>query len=252
MTTNLKAVVRYDGAAFAGWQVQPHARTVQGEIQSALSRIAGQEIRVHGASRTDAGVHALGQVMSFRWPDEYACDRLTRSLCGMLKPHIRIEAIEPVPEDFHARKSARGKCYAYCLQHARYADPFLGRYGWAVPWELDLALLRDSARLLEGHHDFAGFQCEGSPCHCTTRTLHAVELREGAVIGPCDASSVYHLALHGDGFLYKMVRNIVGTLVDIARGKLPPDRIPEMLASPGPFHGHTAPPNGLTLIEVLY
>jgi tRNA pseudouridine38-40 synthase len=252
MERTLKATVRYDGAGFAGWQVQPDRRTVQGEIERALARIASQPVRIHGAARTDAGVHALGQVFSCRWPKELDPERLRRSLSQMLGLEIRVEHIEEVPPEFHARFSAVSKCYAYTLAFAGEPDPFWARYAWCVPWPMDITRLAELGKRLAGTHDFAGFQCTGSSAETTVRTLYSVEVQPGGIVGPCDARDLCRIEFHGDGFLYKMVRNIVGTMVDIARGKVSEERLDERLASRGPFRGHTAPAHGLTLFEVRY
>ncbi len=248
----LKGTVRYDGSTFAGWQIQPGRRTVQGELEAALSRIAGRLVRVQGAGRTDAGVHALGQVMSFDWPDDGDWARLPWSLSSMLAPDVQVVEMAPVPEDFNARHSATGKRYAYSLYLARDLDPFSARYAWGIRWPLNLDLLRALAREIEGEHDFAGFQCVGSAIRNTARTLFSVKVIQGGVIGPLDQPFLWRIEYHGNGFLYKMVRNLTGTIVDIARGKIPRARLGELLQSPGPFHGQTAPAHGLTLLEVQY
>ena len=248
----MKAVVRYDGAAFAGWQVQPDERTVQGCIQEALSRIANRPVRIHGASRTDAGVHAFGQVCSWDWPGDADLAALQRSLCKMLGPDMRIESLETAPSGFHARKSAHSKRYAYVLHLARHADPFVCRHAWTVPWELDFGLMNQLTERIAGQHDFAGFQGGGSDVKETVRTLFSVNLEPGLVVGPREVPGTWRIDFHGDGFLYKMIRNLTGTMVDIARGHLPLSRMEEMLNGPGPYHGHTAPPQGLFLLEVLY
>ncbi|HQH52914.1 MAG TPA: tRNA pseudouridine(38-40) synthase TruA [Candidatus Hydrogenedentes bacterium] len=248
----LKAIVRYEGTAFAGWQVQPGERTVQGSIEAALSKIANRPVSVHGASRTDAGVHALGQVCSWEWPEDADLARLRRSLCKMLGPDIRIETLEQASHGFHARKSAHSKRYAYVLHMARYPDPLLRRYAWTVPWNLDFGLLSALAGRVAGTHDFAGFQGGGSSVQDTTRTLFSVKLEQGLVVGPETCPGAWRITFHGDGFLYKMARNITGTLVEIARGHAPASRLEHVLGQPGPYHGHTAPPQGLFLLEVLY
>jgi tRNA pseudouridine38-40 synthase len=252
MDHNLKAIVRYDGTNFAGWQIQPDARTAQGEIEGALSRIASQPIRIQAAGRTDAGVHALGQVFSCHWPKEPDTDRLCRSLSSMLGPEIRVESIEVVPADFNARFSATSKRYAYAISLTREPDPLSARFAWCVPWKLDIDRLAELAASLVGTHDFAGFQCSGSDTQTTVRTLYSVEVVPGGIASPCDARDLYRIELWGDGFLYKMVRNIVGFLVDIARGAVPESRLMEVLNAPGPFHGHSAPGHGLALVEVQY
>lgn len=252
MEYNLKATVRYDGTDFAGWQVQPDARTVQGELENALSLIAGQRVRIRGAGRTDAGVHALGQVFSCQWPREPDLDRLRASVSRMLGPEIRVERIEEVPAEFDARRSAVSKRYAYALDFTREPDPFIARYAWRVPWDIEPSRLADLAGQFVGEHDFAAFQCSGASAKTTVRTLHSVDMTRGGVVSPCDAENIWRLEFCGDAFLYKMVRNITGILVDVARGQLPETRPAELLASPGPFRGHTAPAHGLFLVEVSY
>lgn len=252
METNLKVVVRYDGTGFAGWQVQPGMRTVQGVLEETLGRIASRPIRIHGAGRTDAGVHALGQVFSCRWPGPVDCARLRRALSGILGPELRAESVEVVDDSFHARRSAVGKRYAYTFAVAREADPFSARYAWTLPWKFDLDKLAALSQTLVGERDFAGFQSSRAGTKTTVRTIHSIELRRGGVVGPLDADNLWRLEFHGNGFLYKMVRNITATLIDIVRGQIPESRLAERLASPGPFHGHTAPARGLTLVAVEY
>jgi tRNA pseudouridine38-40 synthase len=252
MERNLKAAVRYDGTGFAGWQVQPNARTIQGEIERALSTIASQAIRIHGSGRTDAGVHALGQVCSFRWPGEHDPARLCRSLSKMLAPEIRVERIEEVPPEFDARYSAVAKRYAYAVSLGREADPFSARYAWCLPRSIDVMHAAALAGRLVGQHDFAGFQCSNTTVQMTVRTMHSVVLHRGGIVGPCDSDRLWRIEFCADGFLYKMIRNIMGTVVDIARGTTPQTRLDELLASPGPFHGYTAPAHGLALMEVRY
>ncbi|HEO70303.1 MAG TPA: tRNA pseudouridine(38-40) synthase TruA [Candidatus Hydrogenedentes bacterium] len=252
MATRLKVTVRYDGTDFAGWQIQPGLRTIQGVIEEALAQIASRPVRIHAASRTDAGVHALGQVFSCDWPGSMTPERLGEALSKMLRPDVRIERIEEAPPGFHARFDARGKRYAYTLDLSLHADPFLLRYAWLVPWPLDIEHLGALAQRLVGTHDFAGFQAAGTAVKVTTRTISSIGIESSGVVAPCDASSLARLVFHGDGFLYKMVRNITGTLVDIARGNQPEGRLEELLASVGPYRGFTAPAHGLTLLEVLY
>lgn len=249
---NIKATVRYDGSGFAGWQVQPRLRTVQGELERVLSTIASQPVRVRAAGRTDAGVHALGQVCNFQWPHEPDTDRLRRSISGMLSPDLRAESVEVVPDEFDARFSATGKRYAYAFSLAKFPDPFTARYAWLVPWRVDLQRLAELARQITGRRDFAGFQCAGASSPTTVRTLHSVDLLEGGFAGPVDAAGLWRLEFRGDAFLYKMVRNLAGTMIDIARGQLPASVLDDRLNSPGPYRGHTAPAHGLALMEVHY
>ncbi len=247
----LRAVVRYDGTGFAGWQVQPQVRTVQGELQSALSLLARRPVKVYGAGRTDAGVHAMGQVISFAWAPQVDLDWLRSRLCKMLGPEVLVDRVEVAPPDFHARWSACGKRYAYVLHLASFPDPFLDRYAWTLRYAIDVERLASLARMFEGTHDFAGFQCNGASPGPTERTIHRIRLRPGVMVGP-ELPGAWTLEFHGSGFLYKMVRNITGTLVDVARGHYPEQRITEYLIAPGPYRGYTAPGKGLFLVEVEY
>jgi len=251
MPCTLKGILRYNGAPFAGWQAQPGLRTVQGELENALSRIASQPITVSGASRTDAGVHALGQVFSCEWPEPFPA-RLRHALSKMLGPEIRVISLEEAPSGFNARFSAQGKRYAYSIDFNREPDPFCAAYAWHVPYRTNLDLLQSLLPALIGPHDFAGFQSTGNQSTTTLRTLHDASLLKGAVIGPQDAENLWRLELSGDAFLYHMVRNIAGTLVEIARGRFPVSFLEESLHSPGPFKGHCAPAHGLALMQVFY
>ena len=248
----VRATVRYVGTPFAGWQVQPDRRTVQGEIERALSQIASAPVHIHGAGRTDAGVHAFAQVCSFEWDADADLSTLRRSLTKMLAPDIEVTALGAAPAGFHARKSAIGKRYWYCVSSAREADPFTAAFAWTLPHGADLDRVAALCARFVGTRDFAGFQASGSEKVTTVRTLYSVELVEGGIVSPHDAHRLYTIRFHGDGFLYKMVRNIVGTIVDVARGAIPESRIDERLASAGPYRGYTAPAHGLTLVEVRY
>ena len=253
MAQKFKAVVRYDGTDFVGWQVQPEKRTVQGCIEQALGKIAQATVKVDGAGRTDSGVHALGQVCSFSMPDNVTPDRLRRSLSQMLSPSVRVLTIEPVAPDFHARYSATGKRYAYAFSMLSEPDPFSARYAWRLPSVVDTDRLQTLSQRLVGEHDFAGFRCSSATeTQSTVRTIHSITLRKGGVVAPVDAEGLWCLEFDGTGFLYKMIRNTVGTLVDIARGAIPPERLDELLVSPGPYRGFTAPAHGLALVEVRY
>ncbi len=249
---NIKAIVRYDGTDFAGWQIQPNAPTVQEAIETALATICGDRIKIAGAGRTDSGVHALGQVFSCEWPDKIPLDKLHRSLNKMRGPSIRIETIEPMPDDFHASFSAKSKRYSYCIALNAYADPFLSRYAWTIGWDVSPDRIGELAQVFVGHHDFAGYCCSGSEAQTTDRTLHSIVVDSGSVVGPLDAVDPFTIEFHGEGFLYKMVRNLVGTLVDVARGHLPESTIEERLHAPMPYQGFTAPACGLFMKEVLY
>lgn len=247
----LKGTVRYDGTDFAGWQVQPGRRTVQGAIQDAMSRIMQQPIRIQGASRTDAGVHALGQVFSCHWPGPFP-QRLRYALSRMLAPEVVVTELVEAPPDFNARFAAKAKRYAYSLDLGRAPDPFSARYAWFVKHRIDPGYLRGLLPELTGTRDFAGFQSSGNQMENTIRTLFSLRLEQGPLAGPLDARDLWRLEFHGDGFLYHMVRNITGTLIEIARGRFPREFLARCLSSSGPFLGHCAPAHGLTLLTVEY
>lgn len=252
MSITLKSVVRYDGTGFAGWQVQPDQRTVQEALETTLSTIAGETLRITGAGRTDAGVHALGQVYSCDWPEGVPWEGLQRSLSKMLGPEIRIESVEAVSKGFNALRSAVAKHYTYVLYDDLHPDPFSHRYAWSVPRGVDWEAVRRLSRAVVGTHDFAGFCASGSSVKTTVRTIHSVNLCEGPLIGPVGAGHYWRLEFHGEGFLYKMVRNLVGTLIEIGRGRTPESRLDELLHAPAPYHGFTAPAHGLFLVQVEY
>ncbi len=281
----VKGIVRYDGTDFAGWQIQPGERTVQGAIEEKLATIAGAPIRVMSAGRTDAGVHALGQVISFDWPADVPLERARRSLSQMLAPEIRVDRLEPAAEDFHATYSAVAKAYAYAICVEREPDPFTTRYAWTVKWDIDRERVRELAARIVGEHDFAGFCSAGAQVETTVRTIFSAEVSDGPVIGPridphypvtarsrvchetissisdpasrsyefpAPRSESFHIEFTGNGFLYKMVRNLTGTIIDIARGHLPDATLEERLKAPMPYAGFTAPAHGLFLLAVQY
>lgn len=252
MATLYKATVRYDGTNFCGWQVQPKGPTVQGALEEALGKIAGEAVSIIGAGRTDAGAHALGQVFSFRWKEGADAERLRRSVSQMVGPDIRVVDMVEAGEDFHARYSAVSKRYAYSFSQTREPDPFSSRYAWSIPMDVGKDRVFELAQGLVGEHDFAGFQASRSSVQDTVRTIYSVEEKAGGVVDVADDSALWRLEFHGTGFLYKMVRNIVGTIIDIARRATPESRIKELLESPGPFRGYTAPSHGLALLEVFY
>ena len=251
-TTTLKGTVQYDGTGFAGWQVQFQGeRTVQGALEMAMTKIAGVPVAVQGAGRTDSGVHALGQVISCEWPGEPPA-RLRHALSRMLAPEIRVTELSPAPQGFNARFWAKSKRYAYSLDLGREANPFAARYAWHVHHDLELDVIHRLLPAILGRHDFAGFQSAGSQMKTTVRTIFEAKLLPGAMIGPQGAPDLWRLEFYGDAFLYRMVRNLAGTLIEVARGRFPEEFFHECLASPGPFKGHCAPAHGLVLAEIDY
>jgi tRNA pseudouridine38-40 synthase len=241
----LKLVLEYDGFDYCGWQVQAAAPTLQGVIEAALEKVLGERVRIHGAGRTDAKVHALGQVASFRCPSEIPTTALQRALNSLLPHDIVVHEVQEVPADFHARFSALGKVYAYRILNRPLRAPWRLRYAWHIPQALDLAAVALAGRCLEGTHDFKSFQAAGSKVKTTERTLRALTIaREGdEIVISCTAN----------GFLRHMVRNIVGTLVEVGRGARPPADVQRILDGRNrQLAGATAPPQGLCLMHVMY
>jgi tRNA pseudouridine38-40 synthase len=246
-----RLTIAYDGTGLVGWQRQPEGTSVQGLIEEALVRLTGADrVTVTGAGRTDAGVHARGQVASVALDTRLTPDDLQRGLNALLPPAVRVVGLETVEPDFHARFAAKAKRYDYHVIAGPVISPFDVRYAWHVPHALDLAAMRAALPALEGRHDFAAFQSTGSDIDGTVRTLHEVRLDDGPADG---GSRRLVLSLTGDGFLRHMVRAIAGTLVEIGRGRWPPDHLAAVLASGDRAQaGPTAPAHGLFLVFVRY
>lgn len=241
----LKLTIAYDGTAFAGWQMQANQRTVQGALEEALLPIEGTRVVVHAAGRTDAGVHAAGQVISFSLASQIPCDALARALNVRLDQDVRVMHAEDAPETFNARFDARTKTYHYAIYQASVVPPPLRHFVWHIPRALDVAAMNEAAAALVGEHDFAAFRAAGGDVVTTRREILASHMvsRDGQV--------VYEVT--GTGFLRHMVRNIVGTLVDIGRERRPVEDMIRVLLSGDRAHASaTAPPQGLTLVRVDY
>ena len=244
----LKFTIQYDGTDYVGWQRQPVGASIQGVLEDALAPIEGAPVTVHGAGRTDAGVHALGQVASATLVTTLDVRTLARALNAVLPADIRILSIEEAEPDFHARFRARAKTYEYRIVNAPFVSAFLRRYVWHVPQPLDMEAMRTAAGPLVGTHDFAGFQGTGTFASSTVRTILSLELEDG---GGFDLPLVIRVT--GDGFLRHMVRNIVGTLVEVGTGRWDPWRLLTILDSRDRSQaGRTAPPQGLFLTGVRY
>jgi tRNA pseudouridine38-40 synthase len=246
MSRRLKMIIAYDGAPFAGWQSQSHRNTIQDHIEQAFKRIAGKPVRVHGAGRTDAGVHALAQCAHADVEKTLAPARWVDALNALLPPAIRVLRCQYVSNDFHAQLSAKGKIYRYRIWSSPVLPPFEYRRAWHVPHSLDLKLLKLAAKHFVGTHDFAGFAANrGKPEKSTIRTIYSVRVRQK---GPCVT-----IEFDGDGFLYKMVRLIVGSLVKCVLGKMRIEDITARLHS-GQVAGtrFAAPAEGLFLLRVRY
>lgn len=248
MARNLKITLQYDGTNYVGWQRQANGVSIQGLLEDALAPIEGRPVTVHGAGRTDAGVHALAQVATVSLEAAIEPRAVGRALNAVLPHDVRIIAVEEASTHFHARFSAVGKLYEYRIVNAPLASPFLLRYGWHVPQPLDFALMRDASRCLVGCHDFASFQGRRSAARSAERTVAAIEWQEGDGL---DRPAV--MRIEGNGFLRHMVRNIVGTIVQVGTGRWPPAQVAEILeARDRVSAGPTAPAHGLFLVRVNY
>ena len=231
----------YDGTAYAGFQIQPNAPTVQGELERVLAVMCGEPVRITGAGRTDAGVHASGQVMDFRTTSGLGPAELERGVNALLPEDIAISELEPAEDSFHARFSATGRTYEYRVRNAAVRDPLWTRREHWHPGELDLAAMRAAAAQLVGRHDFAAFAAGESG----ERTVKRAEwISEGSIL---------RFEIESDAFLRGMVRGIVGTLLWTGRGKLTVERFGEVLAARDrTLAGPSAPAKGLCLVAVRY
>jgi len=241
----LRLTLAYDGTDFAGWQVQPDCPTVQGLLRDACARILGEPVKLTGASRTDAGVHALRQVASLVIASPLDPARLARGLNALLPDSIRVLQASEAPAGFDARRSALGKRYLYLIDRGRVAHPLGRRFAWHPRFSLDIEAMRSALGALRGKHDFSAFCAapgRGRTPTCTVRSARLVERGDRIAI-----------ALSADSFLHHMVRNIVGSLVEVGRGAKPASGMADLLAGRDRTQsGPTAPPQGLVLVRVLY
>jgi tRNA pseudouridine38-40 synthase len=247
---SIKLTLEYDGGGFVGWQVQPNGRSVQAVLEGAIERLCGEAVRITGAGRTDAGVHALGQIGSFRTQSTLSAGEFQRALNALLPPTIRIVAAEEVGPDFNARWSARGKIYRYRLYRGKVVPPMLWRYVLHYPFPLDEDAMRDASTRFVGVHDFASFAAstgseDGDKERSTEREIYSTEL----VRSPDGEELVF--TVRGRSFLRYMVRKMVGTLLDVGRGKLKPDDIDRLYElKDRSKSGPTVPPQGLCMVSV--
>ena len=242
----IKLVVQYDGGDYVGWQRQGKGVSVQGLIEEALTTIDGAPVTLHGAGRTDAGVHAIGQVASARVASPIEDWQLIRALNAHLPDAIRVTELTTVPDAFHARFSATAKTYEYRIWNGRTVPPFVRRYAWHVIEPLNLPLMEQASQAIPGEHDFAAFRSARSMNHTTVRQITSAGWRR-------DGEHTLVFEIGGQGFLRYMVRSLVGTLVEIGRGQRPAEDVARLLAAPDRAQaGRTAPALGLFLMKVEY
>jgi tRNA pseudouridine38-40 synthase len=246
MSQRYKIVIAYDGTAYAGWQVQPGRRTIQGEIEHALQQITGSHVRVESSGRTDRGVHARGQVAHFDLPSAMPPAKLLIGINSFLDDDIRIMRAAQAPSDFHARFSATGKEYRYFIRNEPVRDPFARAYAAWMYGTLDVPAMQQAAKVLEGRHDFAAFAANPKrEVDGTVRCLYELRVTQ--------RSADIMIRAKGDGFLYKMVRSLAGFLIRVGRGELKPEMAHTILASKlRTARVPTAMPEGLFLWKVYY
>jgi tRNA pseudouridine38-40 synthase len=248
---NLKVILSYDGADFSGWQVQPDKATVQGTLASAIGRITGEKVLPQGSGRTDAGVHALAQVMTFVTESSVPTENFLKALNDILPASVRVLQVSEAPADFHARHSAEAKTYRYRIYRESICPPFLARYVWHYPYPLDEEAMARAASFVVGEHDFTSFAAvdpergrEDEPASNVRTIFFCSWERTGEEL-------IY--TVRGSGFLHHMVRNLVGTFILVGRGTLPPDDVTRILeARKRSAAGATAPASGLYLVSVEY
>ncbi|HVV85020.1 MAG TPA: tRNA pseudouridine(38-40) synthase TruA [Kofleriaceae bacterium] len=242
----LRLTIEYDGRTLGGWQRQANAPTVQAHLEDTLARIVQHEVRVTGASRTDAGVHALGQVAAFRTARPIAPYNLRRALNSLLPPTIAVTDVAEAPDDFHPRFSATGKHYRYLVLARPDRAPRWEGWAWHRPQPLDREAMARAAAGFLGEHDFRGFRATTCTARTTRRRIHALDLS-------APAPELLALDVRGNAFLHNMVRIIAGTLVEVGLGRLDAAAIPDVIASGERARaGPTAPAHGLTLMSVSY
>ncbi len=241
----LKLTLEYDGGNYSGWQLQPRHDSIQGRIEAALERIFSTPVRVYGSGRTDAGVHARGQVASISIPRPFDPAELQRALNAMLPADIVVLDISPAPDDFDPRRAARSRVYEYRVLNRKVASAFEYRYSWLVRERLDLAAMNCAARIFVGEHDFAAFRSLGTEVRTTVRRVIASRWTR-------DADVVLY-RVEATSFIRHMVRAMVAAMVEVGRGKLTADQIATILAARNRQAAPAnAPPGGLYLVEVRY
>lgn len=242
---NIKLTLAYDGTEYSGWQRQPHNRSIQGELERALSIYTGEPVTVAGSSRTDAGVHANNHVSNFFTECAKDFREFRYAVNALLPRDIRVKHMEEVPDTFHARYGAKAKTYVYHVDNSGYGDPFTRRYAWKYRYDVDVPRMAEASQHFLGTHDFSAFMSSGTDMKTFTRTIYSfsVERHEHLI----------DFTVHGNGFLYNMVRIMVGTLVMIGNGRLDGADLPDIIASMDRKRaGITAPPEGLFLDHIEY
>ena len=242
---NIKLTIEYDGKDFNGWQKQPNKLNIQGEIERVIENITGEKIDLIASGRTDAGVHAIGQVANFKTDSNIAIEKIPIAINSQVKNSIRIQNAEEVDENFHSRYNCKKKTYRYVIDNSKYGSAIYRNISYHMPIKLNLEAMKKAIKYFEGEHDFKAFKSSGTSSKSSVRTIYRAEIiTEGNSIA---------IDLTGNGFLYNMVRIIVGTLVEVGLGKIKAEDIPGIIESKDRTRaGKTLPPHGLMLLKVDY
>ena len=243
---NIKLVIEYDGKDFNGWQKQPTKLNIQGEIERAIKQITGEDVDLTASGRTDAGVHALGQVANFKTNSNIPIEKIPIALNSNLKKSIVIKSAEEVEERFHSRLNCKRKTYRYIINNSKYGTAIYRNLETHIPMKLDIQKMQEAVTYFEGEHDFKAFKASGTSSKSSVRTIYNAEVIDAG-------NERIYIELTGNGFLYNMVRIIAGTLVEVGLGKIEPNEIKTIIESKKRENaGKTLPPQGLYLVKVEY
>lgn len=243
---NIKLVIEYDGKEFNGWQKQPTKLNIQGTIEQVIKNITGEDVDLMASGRTDAGVHALGQVANFKTNSNIPVDKIAIAINSNLKKSIRIISAEEVEERFHSRLTCKRKTYRYIINNSEFSSAIYRNLETHIPQKLDVEKMKIATKYFEGEHDFKAFKASGTSSKSSVRTIYKAEIIEA------EKNRIY-IELTGNGFLYNMVRIISGTLVNVGLGKIEPEEIKKIIKlKDRNLAGKTMPPNGLYLVNVEY
>ena len=243
---NIKLTIEYDGKEFGGWQKQPNKLNIQGTIERAIEEITGEQIELNASGRTDSGVHSLGQVANFKTNSSIPIEKVPIAINTKLKKSIRIIKAEEVEERFHSRLSCKKKTYRYIINNNETASAIYRNLEYHIPQKLDIEKMKQAIKYFEGEHDFKAFKASGTSSKSSVRTIFKADIYQ-------QKDNRLWIELTGNGFLYNMVRIIVGTLVDVGLGKIKPEEISRIISEGKRENaGKTVPPNGLYLLKVEY